>query len=173
MCLVAAVAIILPTTALPQSADSLWGVAARFHAGHGDLKDIPFDGDWSYGLVYEYREPQAYFQVIMSYSPKVSFKDEFDGKLGPIETIWTPEFNMIFTQGPWAAGLGILKHLVRREDGGAWSPVFWQFLLGLNLSQRSHSSLDLMACYEFASWGNLSEIDIKDVDVRIGLTRVF
>ena len=168
-----AVMVLLPSTALPQSAENRWGAAVRFNAGHGDRQDVPFDGDWSYGLVYEYREPQAYFQLVMSYAGKVSFTNEFDGKSGAIEAIWTPEFNIMFTQSSWAGGLGVLKHLVRREDGGVWSPVFWQFLVGLNLGQRSAIALDLMACYQFESWGEVKEINIRDVDIRISVTHAF
>lgn len=171
--LAAVLAVLIPSIALPQNADVRFGGAARFHAGHDKLQDVPYDGDWSYGLVYEYREPQAYFQLLLSYTPNASFTGEFDGKSGPIDSIWTPEFNLLFTQGPWAAGMGILKHHVRREDGGEWSPVMWQFLFGLNLGQRSSTALDVMAGYEFSSWGDVSEIRMGDVDVRISLTRAF
>lgn len=173
ICLLVAIAVAIPSTVFSQSSDVRWGAAARFHSGHKDLKDVPFDGDWSYGLLYEYREPQAYFQVGVSYAPSISFKDEFDGKTGDIDSIWTPEFNLVFTQGPWGGGVGILKHLVRREEGGEWSPVFWQFLLALNLGNRAKTGLDVTACYEFASWSDVRDVSMRDLDVRIGLTRAF
>lgn len=173
MCLAAALTLLIPTTAFSQNPDVRWGAAARFNAGHDEEKDVPFDGDWSYGLVYEYREPQAYFQFLMSYAPKISFTEEFDGKSGQIESVLTPELNLLFTDGAWQGGMGVLKHHVRREDGGTWSPIFWQLLLGLSLGQRSSLALDVMACYQFPTWGDISNINVKDLDVRIALTRSF
>jgi hypothetical protein len=178
--LVTGLALLVPSLLFAQTESGRWGACARFHAGHGSEIDnenkVPFDGDWSYGLVYEYREPQAMFQIILSGTPNAGYKGVFDGvdySQTPIDTIWTPEFNLIFTEGAWIGGMGVLKHLVRSEDGGRWSPVFWQFLLGFTLGQRQGFALDLMAAYEFRSLAETSDIDFDKLDVRLSLTKAF
>lgn len=188
------VVLVLSTSAtLAQTAAGRWGACARFHAGHGDKAGddniVPYDGDWSYGLVYEYREPQAMFQIIMSATPSASFKGRFDGEnydittdstntVSSIDSILTPEFNLIFTEGAWTGGMGILKHLVKYSksdgrSGSKWSPVFWQIMTGITLGQKAGFAIDLTACYEFRSLKNISDIDINDIDVRLSLTKKF
>jgi hypothetical protein len=180
MTIVTAIALLVPALASAQTGSSRWGACARFHAGHGSEPDnenkVPYDGDWSYGLVYEYREPQAMFQIIMSGAPNVGYKGFFDGvdySQTSIDTVWTPEFNMIFTEGAWTGGMGVLKHLVRSENGGQWSPVFWQFLLGFTLGQRAGFAMDVTACYEFRSLTKASDMNVDQLDVRISLTKAF
>ena len=163
-------AILLPLAASAETAvpTTRLGAEARFNAGHSAFLDRPFDGDWSYGLVYEYHEQQAYFQLGVQYAPKVS---RLDTKYGPdIQAVWTPEFNVIFTDGPWRYGIGILNSQVRTDDGGDWTGIYWQFVLGVSLGGQSSFAVDLTAFYVFEKWGELNEFRLDDADAGVGIS---
>jgi len=141
---------------------------ARFNAGHSAFLDRPFDGDWSYGVAYEYHEQQAYFQLGLQYAPKVSRNDT---PYGPaIDAVWTPEFNLVFTDNTWRYGLGILNSQIRTDEGGDWTGVYWQFLLGVSLGGGGSFTVDLTAYYVFDKWNDLSEFEFDDIDAGIGIS---
>jgi hypothetical protein len=144
---------------------------ARFNSGHSGFLDRPFDGDWSYGLAYEYHEQQAYFQLGLQYAPKASRQDT---EYGPdIDAVWTPEFNLIFTDGTWRYGAGILNSQVRTSEGGEWTGVYWQFILGVTLGGRGSFAIDLTAFYAFDKWNHLDDFAFDDIDAGIGVSMAF
>ena len=54
--------------AAPNGSSSL-GLGTRYHVDHSVMTVVPYENEFSYGLSYEYREGDAYWQLALQYSP--------------------------------------------------------------------------------------------------------
>ncbi len=147
------------------AANSL-GVGGRLNCKHSTFTDLPFDKDLSYGISYEYNEDAAAFwQIAVGYAPKIS------GTNG-IDSVITPELNLLFSERGWRAGLGIANSFVSRDGEGDWLDIYFQFILGFAIP-FGRFSVDATAYYVFGDWGKLDDFDIKDIDLGLRLTYHF
>lgn len=137
-------------------------IGLRHHALHSVYEELPYDdGDVSYGFAYEYHEGSAYWQLALDYAPETTSTNKCDYAL-------TPQLNLLFKDGIWSAGLGIMSSYLVYEDDSEnddeWTDIYYQFLAGLNIPLGS-LSLDIMAGYVFEEWSELSDFEFGDMDV--------
>ncbi|MCX7591200.1 MAG: hypothetical protein N2255_06180 [Kiritimatiellae bacterium] len=143
-------------------------VGLRYHTEHKACHEVPYeDGDLSYGVALEYHEDNAFWQLALDFAPDVGSSNNVDFAL-------TPQLNLLFTDRGWRGGLGFLVSYVKDEvEGGDWSKLYYQFILGYSLGFRRKYSLDLHAQYVFDSWGELDKFEFKDVEFGLWLSRSF
>jgi hypothetical protein len=147
-----------------QAATHEWGLGGRYHMDHSVFEELPFgDEDIGYGLAYEYHDVSAFWQIAVTYAPDVT------GTNG-IDSVTTPELNLIFDDSWLRLGLGILSSYVRQDVGGNdWTDLYWQFIVGLNFPISS-LTLSINAYYPFEDWGNLEAFDAADIEYGAWLT---
>src|ERR1035437_3253967 len=135
------VALATSTVAAANDAAS-WNVVnlgMRLHAANdtfvGDKK-VYGDKDLSYKLGYEYHESSAFWQLAANWTPEAT---------GAADTDWAmaPEMNLLFKDGWFRAGPGILIDYVSRSDGSSdWTSVYWQLLAGVGIPLGNTFTLD-------------------------------
>jgi hypothetical protein len=146
------------------STQSALGVGVRTHALSSTFEDYPYDdGDLSYGIAYEYHESAAYWQL------GVDFADNAN-RTNTIDTVITPQLNLIFKDNIWRGGAGILGSYITysSEDPEAedeWTDLYYQFLLGISIPVGS-IAIDVFAAYPFADWGDLGDFEAGDIEVQ-------
>lgn len=143
-------------------------LGARYHVAHKACHTVPFDdGDFSYGVAFEYHEENAFWQLGLNFAPEISGTNTAEFAL-------TPQLNLLFTDRGWRGGLGFLISYVKDEiEGGDWSKVYYQFLLGYSFGSGGKYSLDLYAHYVFDSWSELDQFEFQDVEFGLWLSRAF
>lgn len=133
-------------------------LGARQHVDHSTYTELPFnDGDLSYGIAYEYHEGQAYWQIALDYAPDITGTNFVDSVL-------TPQLNLIFEDRAWRGGLGILTSYIVSDDDDDWTDIYWQFLFGIHLGMSKNIQLDVFAYYPFEGWAEIGEFDGKDIE---------
>lgn len=143
------------------------GAGARYHANHSVFTDLPYDdGDISVAVYYEGHQVDTFWQFGVEYA--------FD--LGGSETVnyvITPEFNLLWKDGIWFGGIGILYPYIDDEvSGGDWLDLYWQGILGAKIP-IGILNIDLGVHYPFEKWSVVDEIDVKDLDYTAGLSVEF
>ena len=154
-----------PTLVLGESAIT---AGVRRHAEHSVFTDLPFSqGDLSYALGYELHEKNALWQLAADYAPDVTGTNN-------VQAVFTPQLNLMFKDRFWRAGVGLLESYIDRKDGGedGWTNPYWQFILGVNIPIQKFS-LGAAAYYPFAHWGDLDQIDVRDLDYGVSLSYTF
>jgi hypothetical protein len=142
------------------------GVGGKLHCKHSEFTDLPFDQDLSYDISYEYREDAAAFwQLAVGYTPKISGTNNID-------SVITPEVNLLFSEGVWRGGVGVLNSFVMEGGEGDWMDIYFQFLLGIGVPVGKFS-IDATACYVFPDWGSIGNFDMRDIDFGLRLTYHF
>lgn len=137
----------------------------RLHAANdtfGDKK-VYGDNDFSYKLGYEYHESVAFWQLAVNWTPEAT---------GASDTDWAmaPELNLLFKDGLFRAGAGILIDYVARSDGNSdWTSVYWQFLAGIGIPLGDAFTLDGYVYYPFSNWEHLNEFNVADLEYGINL----
>jgi hypothetical protein len=140
-----------------------FGLGGRYHADHSIFEELPYDGDMSYGLCYQWHEGGAYWQVALNYAPEVTGTNEAD-------YVITPQLNLVFSDNAWRAGVGALTSYVEYENGDDdWFDVYWQFLLGLQIPFFG-MKVDAQAYYVFEEWNEIEEFEFEDLDYGVWLT---
>lgn len=125
---------------------------ARWHANYPGFEDFPVEqGDLSYALMYEYHEPQAFWQLGATYSPSSS-DDRYDYVL-------TPQLNLIFKDRIFRLGGGVLASKVKTSVDSDWTKIFWQVCFGIEIPVTNSIGIDLSGHYVFESWGSVFESD--------------
>ena len=144
-----------------------WGVGGRYHVEHSEFEELPFgNGDIGYGLVYEYHDRTAYWQIALSYAPDIT------GTNG-VDSVLTPQINLVLEDAFWRAGAGLLSSYVQRDDGGSdWTDPYWQLILGIGLPLFS-LDLDVHAYYTLESWSDIDQFDPDDIEYGAWLTFAF
>ncbi len=156
---------LIATSALAGESKILAG--ARMHVEHSLFTDIPYgDDDMSYGLAYEYVEKDASWQIAVMYAPDVTGNTTTD-------YIVTPQINLVFRDRMWRGGFGVLKSYIDDTVTGTdWSDEYWQTFLGLDIPLGS-LSLSIDAYYSMGSLGDISDVDLDDLDYGIWITTPF
>lgn len=137
---------------------------ARYHMRHSEFLELPFDdGDMSYLLGYEYHEYSAFWQLLVGYAPDISAGD--DGRGIGVESVITPQINLLFEDRNWLGGVGALASYIETEDSDAsdWTDVYWQLMLGFQLPLPA-LDVEFMAYYPFEEWKALSDFDAGDIE---------
>jgi hypothetical protein len=151
-----------------KASESTLGLGFRTHAAQTTFKDYPFDdGDISYGIAYEFHEEAAYWQLAVDYA--------FDlGGTNAIDSVVTPQINLVFKDGVWRGGLGALSSYISPSDDtkAEWSDIYYQFLLGIGVP-LGKLGLDVMAAYPFSDWGELGDFDAGGIEVVVWLKYFF
>jgi hypothetical protein len=140
------------------SPNSAVGLGARWHVQHSAFEDLPFeDGDLTYTLGYEYHDKAGYWQLLLGYTPEVG-----EGDL--VDYVITPQLNLIIQDRIFLAGTGILGSYVESKDeGGDWTSVYWQFMLGFEIPLGA-VKLEILAYYPFEGFSDLDEFDFSDIE---------
>ncbi len=152
------------------------GVAVRRHVEHSKFDELPFGKrDHSLGFTCEFHEEHAFWQLGVSYTPELSRTDAAaHGSLAGDDPpdapsyAWTPELNLLAKDGIYHGGIGILTTYTN-ADGGEWSSIYWQFILGIRLDISSKISLSGYGYYPFKRWGNISDFGFSDLEYGIRL----
>jgi hypothetical protein len=143
-----------------------WGLGGRYHVDHSEFAELPFgDGDVGYGLVYEFHDGPAYWQLGASYAPDITGTNAVD-------TVITPFANLILKDGFWRAGAGLLGSYIDGESDSDWTDPYWQLLLGVGIPLFG-LNLDVQALYSFESWSDIGAFDMDDIEYGAWLTFAF
>ncbi len=149
----------------PKFVNAQSGVSAgvRQHVLHSVFEELPFeDGDLTYTLGYEYHDKNGYWQLLVGYTPDLS-NEELGIDDIAVDYVITPQLNLIFQDGVFLAGTGILGSYIETEEEGDWTDIYWQLMLGLEIPLGA-LSLEAMAYYPFESWGDIDDFDFDDVE---------
>jgi hypothetical protein len=140
------------------NAQSAVGVGVRSHVLHTEFEEYPFDdGDISYVAGYEYHDKAGYWQLLVGYTPDVG-----DGTV--VDSIITPQLNLLLQDGAWLAGVGILGSYVETTlETTDWTDVYWQVMLGFEIPLPIFK-LELLAYYPFESWSTFGDFDTDDIE---------
>jgi len=129
---------------------------------HSAFEALPFTGNFSAAAAYQWHEEAGYWQVALDYVPA------FTGS-NAVEAVYTPQLNLIFNDGIWRGGAGVLNSYIDRGDNAdPWTGFYWQFIAGINLPVK-HVDFDLMVFYVFENGRALREFDLKDLEFGIWL----
>lgn len=153
-----------------QGATQKFSVGARRHVEHSVFDQLPFDaGDISYGVAYEYHEDAAYWQIALSFCPHPRGASATNS----VDYVYTPQLNLVFRDGIWRGGLGILTSYLKPDEGESeWTSLYYQFLLGLQFPVAG-LELDIQAFYTFEKWSLLDAFEVDDIEFGIWLTYTF
>jgi hypothetical protein len=135
-------------------------------------EDIPYgDNDLSYGVSYEVHDAGGWWQFALNYSDDLTPRENIDtNDATTVETVLTPEVNLIMKDNYWLAGLGVLMSYVEEEDlegetNEEWTDLYYQFLIGFDIQLARSLELELLAYYPFQDWGDLGDFDFDDIDI--------
>jgi len=134
-------------------------LGARYHTENSAFPKLPFaNGDLSYGLGYEIHDENGLLQLICGYTPE--FKNHRDIDYGI-----TPEGNLLFTDGLFQGGVGILStYTSGGTSGSKWMALYWQGVLGLNIPLGKQFSFQANAYYVFEEWNKLGDFRFEDIE---------
>jgi hypothetical protein len=134
-------------------------VGARYHIRHSEFAELPFaDGDLTYAAGYEVRDENGLLQLLCGFTPEFADRDDLDYGI-------TPEANLLFTDGLFQGGLGILSTYTKNSGGNDdWMDLYWQWVLGLNVPLGKRLSLQANAYYVFETWSRLNKFAFDDVE---------
>ncbi len=142
------------------------GISARRHGEHREFKDLPFGNrDHSIGINYEFHEATAFWQFGLAYTPSLTIRE---GETEAPDYALTPEINLIAKDRMYHGGLGVASTYTE-IDGGEWTTVYWQFILGLRFELSQRLSLSGYGYYPFERWGDLDSFRFKDVEFGLRL----
>ena len=142
------------------------GAGARYHISHSAFPELPYDdGDMSYSLMYMYGNDVAEWQLVADWAPSVSGLDGAD-------SAFSPQLNLLFKDGVFRAGGGLLSCYIDGDDSD-WLDPYWQFLLGLAVPVRQGFGVEAYAFYPFKTGGDLDQFEFSDIEGGAWLTYRF
>ena len=161
-------------------ATSSIGVGARQHVQHTIYEDYPYsDGDLSYTIAYEYHDAAGYWQLMVGFTPDVGDRtvddddDTGEEEAEPlVESIITPQINLLIEDRLWLAGIGILSDYIETTEDTDWSDIYWQLMLGLVLP-LGNLELEILAYYPFEDWDAISDFDTDDIEFGASVKFMF
>lgn len=135
--------------------------------GVRELKELPSfekypfgNGDLSYGLSYEIRDPNGYWQFAAGYTPHPTGTNSVDYVL-------TPELDLVIqdTDPRWKylrAGIGVLNSYMPSKDGtqNDWLGFYYHLMLGLNFD-LGKIGIELQTYYTFKDFKNFKIDDLE------------
>ena len=161
------------------------GAGIRMHAEHKDFSQLPYaSGDLSYGLTYQWHNPKAYILVGLDYTPALGKRDSntnsaaeantaaTEDTRGEAKSVLTPALGIIAKDKLYRGGVSVLRSLVTYEDGDDWTPIYWQFMLGINLPIML-AGVDLQAFYTFEKWDKLADFKGDEIEFGVALNFSF
>ena len=81
-----------------------------------------------------------------------------------------PEMNLLFKDGWFRAGPGILIDYVSRSDGSSdWTSVYWQLLAGVGIPLGNTFTLDGYVYYPFSNWEHLNKFAFSALGYGVNL----
>ena len=143
-------------------------VGIEYHSANPAFEGYPYgDGDLSYGLAYEVHNQLAYWQFAVSYAPNATGTNTID-------SVITPELNLITKDTFWRGGIGILNSYAPSNVEGAddWLGFYGHFILGVGFD-LGKIGVDLHAYYPFSDFGELSEFDTNGIEYGAWIRYVF
>lgn len=158
------VAALLLTMQAPAVAGHALSAGARYHMRHSEHLELPFDkGDMSYLLGYEYHEGDAFWQLLVGFAPDIS--EGKDGRGSGIDSVITPQLNLLFKDRNWLGGVGALASYIKTEDRDVsdWTDIYWQLMLGFQIPLPAFH-VEFMAYYPFEKWKTLRNFDARDIE---------
>jgi hypothetical protein len=142
-----------------QEASSELGVGARLQEEHVGFPELPFyNGDFSFGVDYEYHEEIAYWQLAGMYTPTLGGTNNADYAI-------TPQLNLIFKDRCWRGGVGALITYVGGDNDG-WTDVYWQALLGIGFP-IGKASVEFQVCHVFPSWEEIVDFSFGELEYAL------
>lgn len=165
--LVAATMLIATSLTQAQTVINAAGIGARFYQGSASFTNQPFsDGDIAYNICYEYRENKnpAFWQVVLGYAPNVDNEQ--------VDSVITPELNLMFEEDHFRAGVGILDSFINYKDIGNDSLFYYHLSFGVK-QDLGNLCLALDTLYAFDDWGNLGDFDFADIEYGAWITYKF
>jgi len=165
------VALVVGGPAAHAATRRFYGVGARYHTTHDAFAEYPFrDGDLTWQAGMEFHEGIGFWQLLVGYTPSVDLSPE-EG-LPEIDSVITPQLNLILQDQGWLAGTGILASYIETEFESDWSDLYWQTMIGYQFKMQ-YFTLDLMGVYAFDDWDNISDFDFDNVEFSAMLKRSF
>ncbi len=148
---------------------------ARYHTRHSEFIELPYDkGDMSYQIGYEYHEGGGFWQLLVGFTPSIS--EGTEGRGIGIESVITPQLNLLFEDRNWLAGVGVLASYIRTDDESEiendWTSIYWQVMLGLRLPLPVFN-VEIMAYYPFEKWSTFRDFSGKDIEYGLILKWLF
>lgn len=141
-------------------------LSVRYHRDQPNFPEYPFsDGDLSYMAAWEVSTDAALLQFGADLCPKFKDNDTVDYAV-------SPELNVIFKDGVFRAGGGMLSTYEKGDDS-QWMDVYWQFLAGLSFALPAKLSVDLYAIYPFKNLDELRDFTGRSIEYSAGLTYHF
>ena len=178
----------LLTLCMPYArATSAIGVGARHHVQHTAYEDYPYaDGDLSYTIAYEYHDAAGYWQLMVGFTPDVGERTAVEGDSttvegegtteeeagAVVESIITPQINLMIEDRIWLAGVGILSDYIETSEDTEWSDIYWQVILGI-LVPIGNLELEILAYYPFEDWGTIGDFDADDIEFGASIKFLF
>lgn len=147
------------------SAQNTISVGAIYHQKHTVFTDLPYDdGDISVGLGYESHTADSFWQLAVDCAWDVTGNETTD-------MVVSPQFNILWTDGPWFGGVGILTSYIDDSiTGDDWLDAYWQLLLGAKISFLG-GAVDIGARYPFESWGDVGDIDVDEISYAVWICK--
>ena len=152
-------------------AQSVVSAGARYHSRHSQFTELPYaNGDMSYVLGYEYHDAGGFWQFLLGYAPTISKGS--DGRGAGVESVLTPQLNLLLEDRNFIAGVGILASYISAEGGDDWTDVFWQVMAGYEIPLPLFK-LELMVYYPFEKWKTFRDFKTGDLEFGASLKRSF
>ena len=148
---------------------SAFGAGVRLHTDHSAFKSLPFShADLTYLLYYEVHEAGALLQLNLGYTPE-------PGEGSSIDTVWTPQANLIIKDSFWRGGVGILSSYIESDidNDNGWTDYYWQFITGIHISFFEGIGIDINSYYIFENWGKLNKFDFRDIESGVSINFSF
>ncbi len=164
----------------PVTARHALSAGARYHTRHMQYVELPYNkGDMSYMLGYEYHEAGGFWQLLIGFTPSVS--DGTDGRGIGVESVITPQLNLLFEDRNWVAGVGVLSSYINRDNKAViedeelrdeWTDIYWQLMIGYRMVLPA-LQIELMLYYPFEKWNTLRNFKGEDLEYGLMLKRMF
>ena len=148
------------TTGAHAQGSSRVGFAFRRHNKDSALKSVKFGDDLSYMLSYELEEQQAFWQIAVDYAPEIDTTNS-------LESIITPQLNLLFKDKGWLGGVGVLWSLIEEESGeDEWSDAYYQLILGFSLPVLG-LKFNISAYYQFDNFNDIESFEEENIDYAV------
>lgn len=137
---------------------SIIGVGVRQYSNSTMIEKLGVEkGDLAYSVSYQVADQAGYWELALDYCPSPTGSNS-------VESTLTPQINLLFSDGPWRIGLGLLKSYIEGPDDlSGWQSVNWQGILGLRFP-FGRLLFDIKAYYVVDSFGDVTGFDFSDIE---------
>ena len=154
------------------SASVTWfSAGGRYHTGLEKFEDYPFrSGDISYQVGMEFHEGIGYWQLVLGYAPSVGENSDPDAPR--IDSVITPQLNLLLQDRGWLAGTGILASYIKDENEKDWTSIYWQTMIGYTFNFQ-YFNLEVLATHVFEEWSFFTDFSFNRLEYSAMLKRRF